>query len=246
MLVIPAIDIRGGRCVRLRQGDFSQMTIYSDDPVEVALDFVSQGAEMLHIVDLDAAESGQPTNTDVLKRILTKTRIPLQFGGGIRSKDWAKELLDEGVERVVLGSAAHSNLKLMAELCKQFGSRVVAAVDGRAGNVSIHGWKDSTSTSVVTAVNTLRDVGVEEFLYTDIVRDGMLTGPDFAGLEDILRTGARVIASGGISSLEDLSQLLGLSPLGITGVIVGKALYEGVFTLEEAMLQVNGGRTSAR
>lgn len=246
MLIIPAIDIRGGKCVRLRQGDFAQMTVYSDDPVEIAMGFVRQGAQMLHIVDLDAAESGQPSNAGILEKILANTTVPVQFGGGIRNKSCAMALLDQGVERVVLGSAAHSNLPLMAELCKEFGSRVVAAVDARAGNIAIHGWKDGTSTTILAAVSALRDVGVEEFLYTDIPRDGMLIGPDICGLRDILRTGAKVVASGGIASLEDISEIFALSRQGITGVIVGKAIYEGIFTLEEAMSRVSGGSTSAR
>lgn len=246
MLIIPAIDIRGGKCVRLRQGDFAQMTVYSDNPVAVAMGFVRQGAQMLHIVDLDAAESGQPVNSDILKQILAQTTVPIQFGGGIRSKSGAKAWLDQGIERVVLGSAAHSNLPLMAELCDEFGSRVVAAVDAREGNISIHGWKDSTSIPVVAAVSALRAVGVEEFLYTDIPRDGMLMGPDICGLLEILRNGAKVVASGGIASLEDIAKVFALSPQGITGVIVGKALYEGVFTLEEAISSVGGGSASAR
>ncbi|MFQ5860188.1 MAG: 1-(5-phosphoribosyl)-5-[(5-phosphoribosylamino)methylideneamino]imidazole-4-carboxamide isomerase [Dehalococcoidia bacterium] len=234
MEVIPAIDLRGGRCVRLYQGDFQRETVYSDDPVAMALQWQEQGAPRLHIVDLDGAQQGLPVNLKVLQETVSRVDIPLQVGGGLRRLEMGQQLLDMGVERLVFGTIAVEQPHLVQEACQRFGSeRVVVAVDARDGIVAVRGWEERTSVGAVDLVRAMAALGVSRFLYTDIARDGTLTEPNFDAIEGLVgETGANILASGGIASLEHLRRL---KALGVEGAIIGSALYSGRIRLEEAL-----------
>ena len=234
MEVIPAIDLKSGRCVRLYQGDYQQETVYSDDPRSVALDWQEQGAPRLHLVDLDGAVEGRPANLQVITNIVGALTIPVQVGGGIRDIETAQAMLEAGAERVVIGTAAVRNPSLVSQLCQNYGSqRVVVAVDARDGRVAIEGWTQETSMDAETLGKRMAELGVIRLLYTDISRDGTLTEPNFgANAELVKSTGLAVQASGGISSLEHISRLV---EAGVEGAIVGRALYTGDIKLAEAI-----------
>ncbi len=234
MEVIPAIDLKSGRCVRLYQGDYQQETVYSNDPRSVALDWQEQGAPRLHMVDLDGAVEGRPANLRVVTDIVGSLTIPVQVGGGIRDIETAQAMLEAGAERVVIGTAAVRNPSLVSQLCQNYGSqRVVVAVDARDGRVAIEGWTQETSMDAEALGNRMAELGVIRLLYTDISRDGTLTEPNFgANAELVKSTGLAVQASGGISSLEHISRLV---EAGVEGAIVGRALYTGDIKLAEAI-----------
>jgi phosphoribosylformimino-5-aminoimidazole carboxamide ribotide isomerase len=234
--VIPAIDLRCGRCVRLYQGDYARETVYAEDPVAVALRWRDQGAARLHVVDLDGAATGSPANLGAIEAIAA-AGVPVQAGGGVRDFATAEALLDLGVDRVVVGTAAVRSPGLVERLCRDRGSgRVVVAVDARDGRVAVEGWTEGTSVSVEDLVDRMTRLGVRRFLYTDISRDGTLSGPNFEAIRGLVNaTPCPIQASGGVSCEE---HLLRLATVGVEAAIVGRALYTGDIDLEAALRAV--------
>ena len=234
MEVIPAIDLRLGLCVRLFQGDYQQETVFSDEPVSVALAWQEQGAPRLHLVDLDGAAGGVPVNLEVITSIIHNLTIPVQIGGGIRDLATAESLLSAGADRVVIGTAAVENPSLVEDLCQKHGShRVVIAVDAKDGLVAIKGWLESTEVKAQDLVEQMALLGVRRILYTDISRDGTLTEPNFEANADLVRTtDMAVLASGGIATLDHVRRLV---DTGAEGAILGRALYTAAFSLREAI-----------
>jgi phosphoribosylformimino-5-aminoimidazole carboxamide ribotide isomerase len=232
MIVFPAIDIRDGKCVRLIQGRIDQQTIYFQNPVEVAKLWQSQGATYLHVIDLDGAFGQSKKNRKVIADIVRQCTIPIQVGGGVRSLEDAKELLDAGVKRVIVGTVAIKHPKLLNDLLLLYKERVVVSLDCLDGFVQVEGWTDGSSIDAFAFAQTLKKQGVNTIVYTDISKDGMLQGPNFEQLSRIQMSGLNVIASGGISSLDDVIKV---KDMGIYGVIVGKALYENRINLKELM-----------
>ena len=242
-VVYPAIDLINGKCVRLYQGDYAKETIYGDDPISQALNFESDGAEWIHLVDLDAARTGSLENTSVIKNICEELSIPVQVGGGIRSSDTAKLLYDIGVERTVIGTAAVENPELVTRIADH-GHRVAVGVDGKDGYVATRGWKITTDLKVVDLLKRLEMSGAEVGIVTEIKRDGTMEGSDLEGLTQILRNvDIPVIASGGLGSTKDLHDLVGLQVNGsrLAGVITGRALYEKRLDLAE-LIAITEGR----
>jgi len=236
MLVIPAIDLKAGKVVRLFQGKFDREKVYSADPVKVAKHWVRQGAKFLHIVDLDGAASGVIKNLAVLKKITEEVCIPIEFGGGIRSLEAISKVLGIGVQRVVLGTRAAADPKFLQKAWKKFGERIIVSIDAKDGLVQTQGWNKSASKTALGFATELKKIGFKQFIYTDISKDGALSGPNISGIKELLKsTGLKIIASGGVSGLKDLSKLNSLKKQGLAGVIIGKALYEGKFTLVEAL-----------
>lgn len=246
MLIIPAVDLRDGRCVRLVHGSLAQETVYYDDPLQAALRWQAEGAELLHLVDLDGAFAGALRNVAAIDRIVRAVQIPVQVGGGIRATATADDLLARGVERVILGTVAVTEPGLVAELCRRFPGRVLVGIDARDGRVAVRGWVEESETEAVTLARRMTEIGVRELIYTDIGRDGTLAGPN---LEAVRRLSAgvqaKIIASGGVSCLEDIAAILALAPLGVTGVIVGQAIYTGHLDLGEAIALAKGGAANA-
>ena len=234
MEVIPAIDLRNGRCVRLFQGDFNQETVFSDDPLAMALSWQEQGGHRLHVVDLDGAVQGKPVHLEVISAIVRSLDIPVQVGGGIRDLATAGAWLEAGVDRVVIGTAAVRDPDMVREVCRKHGSqRVVVSVDAKDGLVALQGWKETSAVTVLELANQMSQIGVVRLLYTDIARDGALTGPDLETNTKLAKeTGLAVLASGGVASVEHIKELL---PTGVEGVIVGRALYTGAVNLSEAV-----------
>ena len=232
-VLIPAIDIKGGKCVRLYQGDFERATVFSDDPVEVARQWYQQGAQRLHLVDLDGAASGGPKNFSLLREIVSAVRIPVQVGGGVRTLETVLELLDAGVDRVILGTAALRDPDVVRAACQDFPECIAIAVDVQGGYLASHGWKETTRVTVDEHVDNMAALGVTRFIYTSIERDGTLTEPDFASIGRLIaRPGLNIIASGGIAELSHLERL---EALGAEGAIVGMALYTGRIDLKQAL-----------
>jgi len=241
MLVIPAIDLKNGTVMRLHQGRAAQETRYASDPVVVACEWQEQGAQWLHVVDLDGAFSGQPRHLEVLKGLVAAFGGSIQFGGGLRSLLDIEHALRIGVVRVILGSAALTNPELVREVVKRYGERIAAAVDVRRGKVHTAGWQEESGDSPLDAVQRLKSAGIAWIIYTDIQRDGTMRGPNIEATKQIaIESGLKVIASGGVSTLDDIRRLKHLQELGVEGVIVGKALYEKRFTLTEAIQAARG------
>jgi phosphoribosylformimino-5-aminoimidazole carboxamide ribotide isomerase len=236
VLIIPAIDIKDGRCVRLYQGQMDKETIYFDDPVEAAKHWTEQGAELLHIVDLNGAIAGHPVHKKEISAICKAVKVRVQLGGGIRSPQAAEEALGLGVERIVLGTAAYKDKDLFLSICKKFSGKIVAGIDARDGKVAIKGWKEGTSMDALELAKRCEENGASRIIYTDISRDGTREG---INAEETLRLARAVkipvIASGGVASLDDIRRLKVLEKDGVEGVIVGRALYSGAFTLREAI-----------
>jgi phosphoribosylformimino-5-aminoimidazole carboxamide ribotide isomerase len=236
MILLPAIDISGGRAVRLERGDFDRETVYADDPLEAARSFVEAGAKQLHVVDLDGARAGEPRNLEHLRRITTELGVPVQYGGGLRSLVAVRDALGAGAERVVLGTAAYSDVEFLDSVLATWNVRVVVAIDVREGHVSVSGWEKTTQMLPEDVIERMQGRGVKQFVYTNVDRDGMLEGPD---LDEVARIGGvirgRFIYSGGISSLADLEGLRELRLVNLAGVISGKALYERRFGVEEGV-----------
>lgn len=236
MLIIPAIDLRGGKVVRLFQGKFDQEKVYSADPVKVAKHWAKQGAKFLHIVDLDGASSGALKNIEVVKKIIDQVGIGVEFGGGVRSIEIISKLLSLGVQRVILGTKAASDAKFLKQAWKKFGEKIIVSIDAKGGKVLTQGWNCSAAKTTLVFAQELKKIGFKQLIYTDISKDGTLAGPDILGIKKIIKeTGLKVIASGGVASLKDLLKLKKLQKDGCSGVIIGKALYEGKFTLAEAL-----------
>ncbi|HET6811121.1 MAG TPA: 1-(5-phosphoribosyl)-5-[(5-phosphoribosylamino)methylideneamino]imidazole-4-carboxamide isomerase [Acidimicrobiales bacterium] len=238
MDLYPAIDLRGGRCVRLAQGDFSRETVYADDPVAVARSFAAAGAPWIHVVDLDAALTGAAVNAEVIGAVARSVDVPVQSGGGVRSEEAAASLLAAGVRRVVVGTAALSEPGLVARLASAHPGAVAVGLDHRGGEVVVRGWTEGSGRDLLAVAAELEDAGAAAFVVTDVERDGMLGGPDTAGLAALLEaTAVDVIASGGVSGPDDVRALAALEAGGrrLAGVIVGRALYEGRLTVEEGV-----------
>jgi phosphoribosylformimino-5-aminoimidazole carboxamide ribotide isomerase len=237
VILYPAIDILGGRAVRLWQGEYEKQTTYDDDPADAAARWAGGGAEWLHVVDLDGAKAGRPVNLGTISRIAATTGCRIEVGGGIRDAQSVKALLQAGAERVVIGTAAMKDPEFLdATLAEHGAERVVVSVDARGGAVSLAGWTESSGVDVATAVSELGERGVGRFLFTPIEVDGTMSGPNVAELERVAAaTSASVIASGGVGTLEHLEQLAAGAPDNVEGVIVGRALYEGRFTVPEAI-----------
>lgn len=238
MEIIPAIDIKDGRCVRLYQGDYEQITVFDYDPVAVARKWEKLGAQRIHVVDLDGAKAGRPVNAQIVFAIVRSVTIPVQLGGGLRDQAAVEAALNLGVERVILGTAAVRDPQLIARLVEQHGARIVVGVDARGGWVAAQGWTETSHIKADDLVQRMAVLGVRSVIYTDIGRDGTLTGPDVAGVAELVQpSGPEIIASGGVSSLDDL---VALAKTGAAGVIVGKALYTGAFELPQALEVVKG------
>jgi phosphoribosylformimino-5-aminoimidazole carboxamide ribotide isomerase len=234
LILYPAIDIRGGRAVRLAQGDYARETAYDDDPVDAARRWESEGARWLHVVDLDGARAGVPVALEHVRRIVAAVGIPVQLGGGLRDSKKVEEAISSGVERVVLGTAAVRDPELAEAIASAHGDRVVVSIDARAGRVSAQGWTEDSELGPVALVTGLSERGVERFVYTPVDVDGLMEGPASEGLAEICSaTSGEVIYSGGVGSLDDLSSLGALEIENLGGVIVGRALYERRFTVGE-------------
>ncbi len=236
MLIIPAIDIKDGCVVRFVQGRLDKK-IYSRDPVKTARHWVKQGAKLIHIVDLDGAISGKPKNLKIVKDIAKTAEVPVQFGGGIRSNELIKTLLDAGIWRIILGTKAIEDKGFLRKAFKKFKDKVIVSIDAKATRILTKGWRNTqASTDVLKFGRRLKEIGFKQVIYTDVLKDGTLKGPNIKGIKNLIReTGLSVIASGGISSLADIYRLKLLEKKGVAGVILGKALYEGKFTLTEAL-----------
>jgi phosphoribosylformimino-5-aminoimidazole carboxamide ribotide isomerase len=235
MEIIPAVDIRGGKCVRLYQGDYNRETVFGEDPVTAALTWYSQGARWLHIIDLDGAVAGKPQNMETVEEIIKESDLAVELGGGIRQEEVAEKLLHRGVSRIILGTAAIENRELVKKLCQQFGESVAVSLDARDGKLAVRGWRKDTIVEVLQLSREMIDAGVRRFIYTDIKRDGTLTEPNFDMINKLLtEVNIPVIAAGGISRLEHLRRL---KELGAEGAIIGKALYTGDIDLGEAIVR---------
>jgi len=239
MLIIPAIDLRDGRCVRLKQGRKDDVTHYDGDPVEVAKDFQKQGAEWLHVVDLDGAFAERnSTNRQTLKAIVDAVNIPIEFGGGLRSFSDVEQVLQLGVARVVIGTLAVESPQILQKLVASFGSdRIAVGIDAKGGQVVIRGWEKSDALNAIELARDVATVGIKRIIYTDVARDGMLIGPNIEETCRIAReSGLKVTASGGVSSIDDIKRLTQTAECGVDSVIVGRAIYERRFTVAEAIL----------
>lgn len=233
MIIFPAIDLRGGKCVRLIQGDFDKETVYSDDPQATALKWQALGAKFLHVVDLDGARAGSPQNLDAIKKILAAVKIPIEVGGGIRTLDDAEKILSLGVRRVILGSVAVENISLVEAAVKKFGDKIVVGIDARNGLVAVHGWEKSSAVKAYELAKKIVAAGVKTIIYTDISKDGMLSGVNAETFTELAKfSGAEIIASGGVKSIEDIRALKAAK---VAGVIVGKAIYTGALDLKLAI-----------
>lgn len=234
MIVLPAIDLKSGEVVRLKQGDFERKTVYSQDPLAVAEDFAAKGAEWLHLVDLDGAAAGESQNYAVIKKIAGAADLKIQTGGGIRKKEDVKRLLDIGVKRVIIGTLAIKNPELLADIIREFGAEsILVSIDARDGKVATSGWLEASEKNMLDFAREMEALGVKYILYTDIGRDGMLKGPDFAGLRKLkAETELKIIASGGISSNQDLYDL---AAEDFYGAITGQAIYQKKVDLEEVL-----------
>jgi phosphoribosylformimino-5-aminoimidazole carboxamide ribotide isomerase len=235
LILFPAIDIRGGRAVRLVQGDYEQETRYDDDPVVAARRWVNGGAGWLHVVDLDGAREGEPVNLEHVRGIVAAVNVPVQLGGGLRDSKKVEEAFSSGVERVVLGTAAVRDPEMAEAIAAAHGDRVVASVDSRSGKVAAEGWTEETDLDTTDVIGELSRRGVRRFVYTPVDVDGLMEGPDLESLREVARaTDAEVIYSGGIGALDDLRAVAGLGIENVEGVIVGRALYERRFSIAEA------------
>lgn len=242
MIIYPAIDIRGGRCVRLTEGRFDAETVFADDPAEMALKWAGMGAEFLHLVDLDGALAGEGKNMPVIERILQSVNIPVQLGGGIRNLETIEKLLALGVTRLILGSAAVKNPQLVEEACKKYPGHIAVGIDAKNGEVAIEGWGKGSGVAATELAKQMAAYGVETIIYTDISRDGMLSGVNVEATAALARAcGVPVIASGGVASIEDIRRVKAVEADGVQGCIIGKAIYTGAVDLKEALALAKEG-----
>ena len=242
MEIIPAVDIRGGKCVRLYQGNYSQETIFSEHPLDVALKWQTQGASRLHVVDLDGAASGEVRNLAIIEAIVKQVDLPVQLGGGVRNEATVEKLLDIGIARVILGTAAIEQPELVKKLCHRYAQAIVVGIDARDGYVTTHGWQKSTEVTAVELGKSLANMGVRRLIYTDVKRDGTLTEPNFEAIAELVESiDLPIIAAGGISALSHLKRL---EELGVEGAIVGKALYTGNLNLTDALAAIKDDKQS--
>ena len=243
MEVIPAIDLLAGKCVRLYQGDYDRASIFNDNPVEVARQWEQEGATRLHVVDLDGAKAGESVNLAVIEAIAKAIEIPVQVGGGLRDRAGVERLFASGVERAILGTVAVEKPELVTELCREFPQKIVVGIDARNGLVATRGWLETSEVAAPDLARQMAQQGAAAIIYTDIHRDGTLSGPNLTALRELAESiDIPVIASGGVSSLTDLLSLLSLESVGVNGVIVGRAIYTGDVSLKEAVRAVGNGR----
>ncbi|NPV43296.1 MAG: 1-(5-phosphoribosyl)-5-[(5-phosphoribosylamino)methylideneamino]imidazole-4-carboxamide isomerase [Firmicutes bacterium] len=241
MLIIPAVDIRGGMCVRLTQGRFDREQVFSNDPVEIALNWQEKGAKRLHVVDLDGAVQGKPQNLKVIEKIVNTVNIPVQLGGGIRDIDTIDKCISIGIDRVIMGTSAVFNREVVKKAVSLYPDKIIVGIDAKDGRVAVKGWLEISEQKSVDLIKEIEQFGINRIIYTDITKDGMMTGPNLAALEDILEnTGMKVIASGGISSIGDLIALKKMEVRGLEGAIIGKALYLGKIDLKAAFEIMEG------
>jgi len=237
--IIPAVDIKGGRCVRLTQGKEDQETVYSDNPQAMAEHWDEQGAQLIHVVDLDGAFQGLPKNVDLIKDIIYSSTVDIQVGGGIRSLEAIAAYVNAGVYRVILGTIAHENPSFVEEACKQFPGKIIIGIDAQDGKVAIKGWTEVSEQTAADLAQSMEPMGVAGFIFTDISRDGMLQGPNLDSIRQFAQaTSLPIIASGGISGIQDVVSLLSLKSEGVEGMITGKALYDKRLDFKEALKQV--------
>ncbi len=240
MILYPAIDVLDGHAVRLVKGDFAQSRVYDDSPLSAARGWAQAGARFLHVVDLDGARAGEPVNLEHLRQITSELEVPVQYGGGLRSLPAVREAFRAGADRVILGTAAFTDVEFLDEVVRAWPERVLVSVDVRAGNVATAGWTETTQMTPDDVVERLQARGVRNFVYTSVDRDGMLQGPDLEEVRRVAQTvRGRFLYSGGIGQLSDLQELTELRQVNLAGVIVGKALYEGRFTVAEAQEQLD-------
>ena len=243
MEVIPAIDLLGGNCVRLYQGDYGQSEVFGEDPVTMAKKWQDQGATRLHLVDLDGAKTGEPINLGAIAAIVEALNIPVQVGGGLRDRSRVAQLLSLGVKNAILGTVAVENPELVGELCDEFPGQIIVGIDARNGKVATKGWLETSEVEAVELAQRMAKFGAAAIIYTDIYRDGTMQGPNLDALRDLCtHIDIPVIASGGVSSVTDLLSLLGLESIGVTGAIVGRAIYTGDVVLKDAIRAVGNGR----
>ncbi len=243
MIVIPAIDLKDGVCVRLEQGLMDKDTVFNDNPAAQALDWQNQGAEMLHIVDLDGAFAGEPKNRSAIEAIVKSINIPSQLGGGIRDMATIEAYLAMGLSRVIIGTAAQRNPELVRKACAKFPGRIVVGIDAKNGMVAVQGWAEVTGITAVDLARKFEDCGVSAIIYTDISRDGMMQGPNIEATKALAEAvNIPIIASGGLSTLKDIENLIAIESCGVTGVITGKAVYTGSIKLAEAIAMTKGMR----
>ncbi|MEC7640698.1 MAG: 1-(5-phosphoribosyl)-5-[(5-phosphoribosylamino)methylideneamino]imidazole-4-carboxamide isomerase [Nitrospinota bacterium] len=242
MRIIPAVDIKDGKCVRLSQGQADQETVYSDDPVAMASHWDEEGATLIHVVDLDGAFAGRPANAGLIKKIVNSSSAIIQVGGGIRTLEAIETYIDYGVSRIVLGTVALQNPQFVTEACNKFPEKIIVGIDARDGCVAVKGWVEVTEKKAVDLALSLEPAGLAGFIFTDISRDGMLQGPNLESIYQFAdTTSLPVIASGGVSRLQDISNLLALESLGVSGIIVGKALYDKTFEFRDALKLTHAG-----
>ncbi len=246
MRIFPAIDLKNGQCVRLRQGRADAVTVYSADPVETARRWADEGAEVLHLVDLDGAFDGAPRHTGVIARIVREIGLPVQVGGGLRTDAQVQELLDVGAWRVILGTRALSEPDALGALTARHGDAIVVGIDARDGRVQVKGWVETTRTSALDLARSVAELGVRTIIYTDTATDGMLVGPNLAALDTLCQAVPQlsVVASGGVAQVDDIRALRSLGRANLEGAIVGKALYEGSLSLSELLEAARGPRAS--
>lgn len=241
MIIFPAIDIKDGKVVRLLQGKFDEVTQYSTDPVTMAKQWEDQGAEWLHVVDLDGAKTGEIKNLEIILDIAKTLKIPVEMGGGVRRKEDIKNLLEGGVSRAILGTKIVEDRQFLKDAIDEWGKKIAVSLDCSNGYVAQRGWTETSDIKALDLVKELENMGLSCLVYTDIARDGMLTGPNFEALTEILNaTNISVIASGGVSNLEDIKKLSKLTSQGLIGAITGKAIYEGKLELQEAISVTRG------
>lgn len=235
MRIYPAIDIIGGKCVRLKKGDYSQKTTYAENPIDVAKKWESLGGEFIHVVDLDGAKSGDMPNFELISNIAASVSVPIEVGGGIRNMQCVEKYLNAGVERVILGTSALRNSELVDEVVKKYGSRVAVGIDAKDGMVAVSGWEDVSDVAAVDFAKQMESKGVSCIIYTDIATDGMLMGPNLSAMKEMVKAvNMDVVASGGVTSIKDVESL---ADIGVEGAIIGKALYTDNIDLKEAILK---------
>jgi len=236
MEIIPAIDILQGKVVRLTRGDYNKVKVYSEDAADVAFNFAAKGADLIHVVDLEGAKEGHPVNLETVKKILNKVPVRIELGGGIRDLETIYNILEMGVERVVLGSAVYKDPDFGRNCIEEFGDKIAIGLDVKNKNIAVEGWTKEIKDPMTEIIAKFESLGLKRIIYTDVLKDGMMEGPNIEGLTEVLKnTKMEVIASGGVAAIKDILNLKKLEVKGLTGVIIGKAIYEGSIKLEEAV-----------